>query len=190
MLRVRRDLTTRFMENISKQSNGCWLWTSTKWSNGYGMFNVYNAEKGKYCGVLAHRFAWGLDSGKMPPKHLNVCHKCDVKECVNPEHLFLGTAKDNIDDCHRKGRHSHGERHSEALRSRKPYYRNREFRQSISIRTRGEGHGLSKLTTQKVLEIRKLYASGQWTQARLATRFRVGQANISRVINRKMWSHV
>lgn len=53
--------------------------------------------------LYAHRVSWELFRGPIPNK-LFVLHKCDNKNCINPDHLFLGTAKDNIHDCIRKGR--------------------------------------------------------------------------------------
>lgn len=77
--------------------SGCWLWTAGCKTEGYGVLRV----NGKY--VAAHRVSWQLHNGTIPDG-LCVCHHCDTPPCVNPNHLFLGTRKDNTDDCIKKGR--------------------------------------------------------------------------------------
>lgn len=78
----------------------CWLWTATLSNKGYGKIGVCNPRRV----ASAHRVAWELTHGPIPDG-LWVLHKCDVRACVNPSHLFLGMAKDNTDDMNRKGRH-------------------------------------------------------------------------------------
>ena len=97
----------RFEAQFSRVSeSGCWVWTgSNKSQFGYGAFKIGNrASKVEY----AHRAAWSLYVGEIP-KGMCVCHSCDVSSCVNPDHLFLGTAKDNSDDKVRKGRAAIGD---------------------------------------------------------------------------------
>lgn len=77
-------------------TDSCWIFNSI-FSNGYGCFRFKNKS------YRAHRIMWVLKNGKIP-YGMYVLHKCDVKNCVNPDHLFLGTAQDNIDDCISKGR--------------------------------------------------------------------------------------
>lgn len=93
---VKTDLQ-RFTDFISPEpTSGCWLWTSgvNKW--GYGLFYFQGRT------VAAHRVSWLLHRGEIG--RLHVCHRCDVRCCVNPDHMFLGTASDNAQDSIRKGR--------------------------------------------------------------------------------------
>lgn len=85
-----------FLNNVTIENgqNGCWIY---KVGTRYGKIDVNGKN------ILAHRFSYELFNEKIPDG-LYVCHKCDVPMCVNPKHLFLGTAKDNHDDMIRKGR--------------------------------------------------------------------------------------
>lgn len=79
---------------------GCWLWIGRYGPRGYGQMRPGRGER-EY---RAHRLSWEIYRGPIPVG-LHVLHKCDVPECVNPEHLFLGTDQDNADDCASKRRH-------------------------------------------------------------------------------------
>lgn len=83
---------------------GCWLWTGPWCDSGYGRV----ARHGKEI-TRAHRMFYTVHKGEIP-KGLFVCHKCDTPACVNPDHLFLGTARDNVQDMIRKGRNRPGGR--------------------------------------------------------------------------------
>jgi hypothetical protein len=87
----------KFNSKIHK-TESCWLWTGCIGSHGYGVFSVSHEEI-----HLAHRYAWFLKTGQHP-KDKCVCHTCDNKQCVNPDHLWIGTIKDNNLDCKNKGR--------------------------------------------------------------------------------------
>lgn len=93
----------RLMNKVHKDESGCWLWTGAKktcrrGTHRYGWLTL----KGKQ--MNAHRAMWILTKGEISNGIL-VCHKCDVPSCVNPDHLFLGTTADNMQDMRNKGRH-------------------------------------------------------------------------------------
>lgn len=94
----------RFFLSVYPEPNtGCWLWGGGPKNNArYGTISVSGKD------IPAHRFSYQMHYGKIPTG-MHVCHKCDVTFCVNPEHLFLGTHRDNMHDMSVKGR---GGRHS------------------------------------------------------------------------------
>jgi hypothetical protein len=92
-----------FWSNVAK-SDGCWLWTGKRYPKGYGMLNAFGRS------MTVHRLSWAIAHGAPPPKGMCVCHKCDVRLCVRPSHLFLGTNDDNLRDMRNKGRHARGSR--------------------------------------------------------------------------------
>jgi len=91
-----------FMKHVNQNGKGaCWIWKGPKHSLGYGKFSLL---KGTF---LAHRISWLLFRGSIP-KGMFLCHRCDNPSCVNPEHLFLGTPKENTTDMVNKGRLRYG----------------------------------------------------------------------------------
>ncbi len=138
------------------KTNYCWLWQGSL-TKGYGQIKLQALDE-----IKPHRVSWVLAHGKIP-KGIKVLHSCDVRNCVNPSHLFLGTTLDNINDKISKGRHKGWKLHSGAHR--------------------GEKNSRTKLTDEKVQEIRFRYANGETNQSKLAKEYKVGQAQIWRIIN-------
>lgn len=92
----------RFFNYVYPEPNtGCWIWAGATMSVGYGLFSIGRLKEGR---VLAHRFSYELAFGKIPSNKL-LCHTCDNRWCVNPEHLFVGTHRDNTLDMVSKNRH-------------------------------------------------------------------------------------
>jgi hypothetical protein len=87
----------RFFHHVQK-TDGCWLWSGYRNDVGYGYAWWRKSNR------LAHRVAWEIATGVWPPSTTHVCHSCDNPSCVRPDHLFLGTALDNIRDMIAKGR--------------------------------------------------------------------------------------
>lgn len=97
---MKKTVLERFEEKyVPEPNSGCWLWIGGYGPRGYGAF--YNKEENRM--IAAHRISYSIFKGKIPDGNV-VCHKCDVTSCVNPNHLFIGTQKDNVNDCWSKGR--------------------------------------------------------------------------------------
>lgn len=157
-----RTTSDRFWERVDR-SGECWLWMGARLPSGYGRLFA----DGRY--RYAHRRAVELVSGPIPDG-LFVCHRCDNPSCVRPSHLFLGTPSENSQDREDKGRGGADKRAPSSL-------------------ARGEGHGLARLTSALVLEIRRHYANGHCISD-LSRRYGVGATTVSSVVSRRTWRHV
>ena len=151
----------RFWQKVDK-SGDCWLWIGHRNSrDGYGRLSRWKITRTP---LLAHRYSWMLHYGIIP-QGLFVLHKCDVPSCVNPEHLFLGTAYDNTHDMISKGRDSLFQPHF------------------------GVDHGNARLTEEAIRTIRTLSARG-YSQRSIADKFGTPQSNVCRIIHRLAWRHI
>lgn len=161
---------------------GCWEWTGAQAKDGYG---VYHSGRKT---LKAHRVAYFLAAGPFD-ETLMVCHRCDNRICVRPDHLFLGTAKDNTQDAIAKGRVASGDR-SGMARS--------EVRAKLSTTKKlwhaanpgaeaGENNRSAKLTLAQVCEIRQRYERGSVSQAALAAEYGIAQTTVSAVVRGKRW---
>lgn len=161
----------RFWAKVEKspEPDGCWIWLGTKTVDGYGRFRLSYAPGN----ASAHRLSWEMHFGPIPEGML-VCHRCDVRACVQPSHLFLGTAGDNWRDCVSKDRHSVGERHSLRL---------------PEGHAQGIRNGRSVLTEDDVREIRRRFAAGE-SKRRLALEKGVSRPVIKAIVEGRRWTHV
>lgn len=148
------QVESHFWESVERKGeNDCWNWIGKSIVDGYGTLTT----RGKY--VRAHRFAWEITNGPIP-KGMQVCHRCDNRLCVNPKHLFLGTAVDN--------------QHDKVVKKRQ---------------ARGERSGNAKLTNDEVREIRSLFSIGK-SQSQIARDFNVTVQSIHAIVHHKTWKHI
>ena len=170
--RMNLQLLARFMRSV-RWADGpldtpCLLWTRRPLPSGYGQLTLGTRSRGtRRGGVLAHRLAYEHFVGPIPgdgPGHHGwcVCHHCDVRLCVNPKHLFLGTHQDNVEDMLAKERGSAPPRHI------------------------GSAHPQSKLTESQVLEITKRRGAGE-TLRSIAEDFGISLTAVSSIASGKTW---
>jgi HNH endonuclease len=150
----------RFWNKVNKTSD-CWIWTASRNKKKYGCFKL----KGKT--ELAHRISWEIHNGTIPDG-MSVCHHCDNPPCVRPDHLFLGTNKDNVNDRISKKRFV-------------------DFNWLKPYQQAGEKNPSSKLCQIDVDSIRKLYSDGLMTRKELGLRYNVTRCCIDNIINKKSW---
>jgi len=149
------EFWNRFWDQVHK-TDGCWNWTGLCMKAGYGEIWRHGTM------VYTHRLSYEFHYGPISPGNL-VCHKCDNRPCVNPDHLFLGSYRDNAQDMLAKGRGNP---------------------------RRGEMANHAKLSASQVIEIREAYLSGKNTQVELAKIFGIHKRNIWMIISRKVWKHI
>lgn len=150
------DSHERFWSRVQK-TDSCWLWLGGRNNKGYGFLGVRGRN------TLAHRFSYEIHHGPIPDGLL-VCHTCDVPACVRPDHLWLGTVKQNADDMVRKGR-------------------------GRNYRAEGVDNPRAKLTEQSVRDMRLLYSHGHSLTA-LATLFNVTRHMVWLIVTRRSWQHI
>ncbi len=153
----------RFWSHVDKDGpiareglSPCWVWTAWTNHNGYGLFHFGGSSK------RVHRISFSFSNSI--PDGMKVLHTCDVRNCVNPEHLFLGTSKDNAQDCIAKGRF-------------------------VFNKPRGEKHYAAKLTTVDVIQMRQMHALGVGFY-KLGKYFRISKVAAKKAVLRKTWKHV
>lgn len=162
----------RFWSNVAKRSTReCWLWKGPmSRTTGYGLV-THRISVGHGESKGAHRYSWEITNGPIP-EGLMVCHSCDVKLCVNPAHLFIGTGSDNVQDALKKGIMQVGDRHY--------------MKRNPSLIRKGEQLTQSKLTEKDVRDIR----SSSLRSGLLAKAFGVDRHTIARIRKGRDWKHV
>lgn len=148
-------LIERFESQISKtNNNGCWLWTGEIAGHGGGILRMGGQI------LSAYRLSYEIYKGEIP-RDICVCHTCDVRACINPDHLWLGTHAENMADAARKNRMHPGEQSAQ-----------------------------SKLLNEQVINIINFYKTGNYSQQQLGEMFGVEHSIISGIITGKNWKHL
>jgi len=150
-----------FFNRTKTVENGCMEWTGYVAPNGYGRCKFMGNN------VSAHRFSWSIKNGEIPDG-FNVCHHCDNRKCVNPEHLFIGTHQDNMIDAQHKGR---------LLRT-----------EHCKMLHRGEKNATAKLTNEDVIIIRSL--QGKHPSRYVASLYGLTHRSILLIWQKRTWPHI
>ena len=173
------DVLSRMMQYTRDVSevDGCWTWTGKRDEKGYGRIKI-RCEDGVWRPHGAHRVSWEAHNGPIPGG-LWVLHRCDNPPCINPNHLFLGTAADNTADMMQKGRWKPGIARGD---------KNGAYTKPDRV-LRGSRVGTSKLSEAEVFAIKRAIDDGE-PHAEIAGRYDVSRALISQIGRGERWSHV
>lgn len=153
---INESVVRRFWRHVERTSD-CWLWHGAT-SRGYGLMssNVRGVAP-----LKAHRVSYQIHHGAIPEK-MYVCHRCDNPSCVNPEHLFVGTPKDNSDDMRAKGR---------------------------DVSLYGESASNARLNEAQVVEIVRMHSAGESLRS-IAAAFCVSRWQVSEIARGHYWKHL
>jgi hypothetical protein len=151
-----KTLTERLEEKIERiPESGCWIWMGSVAYREYGIIS-YQGKRYK-----VHRLMWELHNNKKIPEGMEALHRCDTPPCMNPDHIFIGTKKDNMQDCIKKGRF------------KRPFFQ-------------GENHKNSKLKNDQIIKI----LSDKDSFRAIAKKYGVASSTISAIKCRQTWKHV
>lgn len=151
----RQPIKSRLLNKI-KIVKDCWIWTGAKLRSGYGTISLRNKT------YTTHRISYLIFRGALE-RSLEVCHKCNNKSCIRPDHLYLATRKKNAEDASRD-----------------------------NLLLKGEKCSISKLSLKKIDSIRKLYRKNKrgFGCYKLAQDFAVHPSTIYRVVKNRTWKNV
>ncbi|KKM88431.1 hypothetical protein LCGC14_1258810 [marine sediment metagenome] len=153
-IQITPQLLRRFWDKVELRDE-CWEWRGAT-RVGYGAIKIAGRV------WETHRVSWLLHHGELPEAKY-VCHHCDNRRCVRPDHLFLGTQQDNVDDMLRKGRHNFG---------------------------KGEAMPNAVLSDAVVLQIWKMRSATGWGSRRIGRELGVSNDAVEKVLAGASWAHV
>lgn len=140
-------------ETYNISPSGCWEWNKSKAGKGYGVLSFFKRN------YYVHRVSYRIFKGEIP-QGLCILHACDNPKCFNPDHLFLGTHKDNVDDMIKKGR-------------------------NVKADMRGEKNPRCKYADSKVILMRKDFDNG-FSLNDLVKKYKISKAQVHKIVNRKV----
>jgi hypothetical protein len=160
---MKESLSERFWKKVAKNAFccDCWEWTGSRQPNGYGQIQVNGRPK------LTHRLSYELNTGPIP-KGISVLHRCDNRRCVRPDHLFLGTAKDNACDMAMKGRSTKGRRRPGSGPA-------------------GERNSHAVIGPSIVALIR---SEVDGSVRKIAAKYGISKSQVHNIVSRKQWGHL
>jgi hypothetical protein len=173
-----QSITASVIERVARKTDRAgehWLWQGKPDAWGYGRLSVHPHV------YHAHRLAWEAVAGEIPPGK-SVLHTCDIRLCVRNDdegvyvlngaeyerhgHLWLATRRENLQDMYAKGR------------------------DSKRLRARGGAHHNTRLTAEQVVEMKTLYATGEWSQYALGDRYGITNSAVWLIVHGRNWGHV
>ena len=159
-MKIQEKYIERFWNYVEIGSDDeCWNWKGGQKSDNYGNFNFFNGEK--WVSKTAHHFSYVLKFGDVNNPNC-VLHKCDNRLCCNPNHLWIGTRKDNNLDRDKKGR---------------------------QVSSKGIKHGMCKLTNLKVMNIRIMRDCGS-TLKQIADLYKISKSMVHNISSGLNWTHI
>ena len=160
----------RIKDKLTRTSDGCFIWGGAKDGKGYGQVNILNKI------YLIHRIALEIKLNRTLERDECACHKCDISDCCNPDHIFLSDQLGNVRDMWEKGR--------QGGQFKKGHIWPEE------IRAKGVDISISKLTPKQVIEIRSIYNNTDQGYKKIAKKYPVTPGTIRAIIKRRTWKHI
>jgi len=155
----RAEIEQKFWAKVDrKDESECWGWRGSRSQKGYGRIQLYGQK------IAAHRLSYMLNHGDIASDKV-ILHRCDNPSCVNPQHLEVGTVRDNNLDAFSKGRNKYVGAYVKS----------------------GEGNHKAVLTEVQAREIKRLYGAGGYSQGQLAKRFNVSRGCVWGIVSGSTW---